>query len=152
MFGSADPCRNLHLPFDQVVKNHLAVLDANPGIKAKYYAAVGDPIQANGLPVSDAVDMGDALVLRAQRVVFQQWKKDVPWAKQGEVTVALGGDIAKEAGVLPDANALQPTAPGGAPAAAAPGAQSAPAARPPALAPAAPSGSNDSGGATSSGY
>src|SRR5207244_6861639 len=39
------------------------------------------------------------------------WKQDVPWAKAGEVTVALGGDIAKELGVLPDATALQPIAP-----------------------------------------
>src|SRR5205823_3167833 len=36
-------------PFDQVVQGHLAVLDANPAIKDKYYAAVGDPVQANGL-------------------------------------------------------------------------------------------------------
>src|SRR5262249_20794581 len=75
--------------------------DGYPALKAKYLGVVGDPIQANGLPVSDVVDMGDALVVRCQRVVLQQWKKDVPWAKAGEVTVALGGDIAKEAGILP---------------------------------------------------
>ena len=75
---------------------------------------------------------GDAVVLRSQRVVFQQWKKDVPWAKQGEVTVALGGDIAKEAGVLPDPNALQPTS---APAAAAPPPAPSPAASTPAVLP-----------------
>src|SRR5207244_4318644 len=95
-------------PFTQVAASHLAVLDANPAIKAKFFAVVGDPVQANGLPVSDPVDMGNVVVLRAQRVVLQQWKQDVPWAKAGEVTVALGGDIAKEMGVLPDANALQP--------------------------------------------
>ena len=99
-------------PFDQVAREHLAVLDANPAIKAKFFAAVGDPVQANGLPVSDVVDMGNAFVLRAQRVVLQQWKQDVPWAKAGEVTVALGGDIAKEAGIFPDATALRPQDPG----------------------------------------
>lgn len=99
--------------FDEVVRERLAVLDASPAIKAKFFSAVGDPVQANGLPVSDPVDMGDAVVLRAQRVVFQEWTRDVPWARAGEVTVALGGDIAKEAGILPDAGALQPTAPPG---------------------------------------
>jgi hypothetical protein len=27
----------------------------------------------------------------------------VPWAKAGQVTVALGGDIAKQAGIVPQA-------------------------------------------------
>ncbi|HEV8637418.1 MAG TPA: carboxypeptidase-like regulatory domain-containing protein [Chloroflexota bacterium] len=98
-------------PWERVVQNHLAVLEPFPAIRAAYFGAVGDPIQANGLPVSDVTDMGNHLALRAQRVVFQQWKEDVPWAKQGQVTVALGGDIAKELGVLPDPAALQPVAP-----------------------------------------
>lgn len=108
-------------PWERVVQNHLAVMEAYPAIKAKYYDVVGDPIQANGLPVSNITDMGNHFALRAQRVVFQQWKEDVPWARRGEVTVALGGDITKEAGVLPNPAALQPITPatGGAPAAAA---------------------------------
>ena len=66
---------------------------------------------------------------------LQQWKQDVPWARAGEVTVALGGDIAKEMGILPDPTALQPTSPPGVAAAA----QPAPAAaRPAAPAPARP--------------
>lgn len=97
-------------PWDQVVKNHLAVLDAYPAIKAKYFAVVGDPVTFNGLPQSDVVDTGSAYVVRCQRVVLQQWKEDVPWAKKGDVTVALGGDIAKEAGVLPAAAAAPPSA------------------------------------------
>jgi hypothetical protein len=140
--------------FDQVVANHLAVLEASPAIKAKYYAVVGDPVQANGLPVSDAVDMGNVVVLRAQRVVFQQWKQDVPWARAGEVTVALGGDIAKELGVLPDAAALQPVAaPGTAaqPAAPAPTASSAPTPAPTPL-PTRPAPTSPSGGGGSGGY
>jgi N-acetylmuramoyl-L-alanine amidase len=89
-------------PWADVVRNHLAVLDGYPALRAKYMGVVGDPIEVNGLPQSDVVDVGNALVVRCQRVVLQQWKVDVPWAKAGEVTVALGGDIAKEAGVLPD--------------------------------------------------
>ena len=101
--------------WEQIVTNRLAAMDAYPAIKAKYFSAVGDPIQANGLPVSDVTDMGNHFALRAQRVVFQQWKQNVPWAAAGEVTVALGGDIAKETGVLPNPAALQPQPPPPAP-------------------------------------
>jgi hypothetical protein len=97
--------------WDQIVAGRLAVLDASPAIKAKYNGVVGDPIQSNGLPTSTVTDMGNHLAVRAQRVEFQLWKQDVPWAKAGTVTVALGGDIAKEAGVLPDPGALQPGTP-----------------------------------------
>ncbi|HEV8636088.1 MAG TPA: hypothetical protein VG370_17825 [Chloroflexota bacterium] len=86
----------------------LALLDERPAIKAKFNAVVGDPLQANGAPTSRVQDMGNHYALRAQRVVFQEWKEDVPWAKKGQVTVALGGDIAKEAGILPDPAALRP--------------------------------------------
>ncbi len=93
--------------WDQVVAGRLALLDAAPAIKAKYYDVVGDPIQANGLPTSAVTDEGNALVLRAQRVVFQLWKEDVPWAKKGDATMALGGDVAKETGILPNLAALE---------------------------------------------
>jgi lipoprotein-anchoring transpeptidase ErfK/SrfK len=33
--------------------------------------------------------------------VFQQWKVDMPWAGAGQVVIANGGDVAKEAGLLP---------------------------------------------------
>src|SRR5262249_6624956 len=101
-------------PWEQVVAGHLALLDGYPALKAAYLAAPGAPVQANGLPVSDVADYGSVYVARAQRVVLQQWKQDVPWARAGQVTVALGGDIAKEAGILPDPAALQPTDPPGA--------------------------------------
>jgi hypothetical protein len=48
-------------------------------------------------------DMGGVIVLRAQRKVYQQWLGDRPWARAGEVTVANGGDLAKEGGLLPPA-------------------------------------------------
>src|SRR5207248_4671027 len=98
-------------PFARVAAARLAVLEASPAIRAAYLGAGGDPVQVNGLPVSEVVDLGDVLVLRCQRVVFQQWKVDVPWARAGQVTLALGGDIAKEMGILPDQDALQPTTP-----------------------------------------
>jgi len=72
---------------------------------------VGDPIQSNGLPTSTVTDEGNHWAVRAQRVEFQLWKIDVPWAKAGVVTVALGGDTAKAAGILPDAGALLPGTP-----------------------------------------
>lgn len=99
------------LPPDEIAPRRLAVLDAYPPIRAAYFGVPGDPIQAYGLPTSHVVDMGNHLAVRTQRAVFQLWKEDVPWARRGEVTVALGGQIAKEAGLLPDPAALQPTAP-----------------------------------------
>ena len=53
--------------------------------------------------------MGSAFVVRCQRAVFQRWKQDVPWAKAGQVTIANGGDMAKEAAILPE-EALAPEA------------------------------------------
>lgn len=100
------------LSWDAAAALRLRVLDRDPAIKHAYFDVVGDPIQANGLPVSDIVDFGNHVALRSQRVVFQRWKVGVPWARAGQVTVALGGDIAKEAGILPDRAALVPeTAP-----------------------------------------
>ncbi|HEX2923573.1 MAG TPA: hypothetical protein VHS28_06055, partial [Chloroflexota bacterium] len=53
-----------------------------------------------GRPVAYAAE-GNSFVVRAQRATFQDWKEDVPWAKAGDVTVANGGDLAKEAGLWP---------------------------------------------------
>ena len=69
-----------------------------------------DPIAHFGLPVSYA-DMGNSFVIRAQRATFQYWKENVPWAKQGEVTVANGGDLAKEIGLWPEEAATPGFAP-----------------------------------------
>jgi hypothetical protein len=100
------------LDWNGTVKKRLALLDANPAIKQRYNSVVGDPIQMNGLPTSQITDMGNNYTLRCQRVVIQQWKQDVPWAKKGDVTVANGGDIAKELQLYsPSANQAAP-APG----------------------------------------
>ena len=97
------------LGWEQIVQQRLAVLEANPAIKRAYFAVVGgDPVTMNGLPTTDVVDMGDNFIVRAQRVVIQQWKKDVPWAKAGQVTFGLGGSIAVESGLLPVATAGDP--------------------------------------------
>ncbi|MCL4535846.1 MAG: hypothetical protein M1370_11900 [Bacteroidetes bacterium] len=95
------------LPWEQVVSRHLAYLDQDPAIKSRYFA---DPawLDHYGLPQSYG-DLPNVFVIRTQRAVFQRWKVDVPWAKAGEVTIANGGDIAKELGLVPpDAAAPEP--------------------------------------------
>ena len=78
----------------EIVGRRIALLDANPAIKEKYYSAPA-PLLQYGLPTSRVKDHGNQLVIRTQRAVFRQWKQDVPWARAGEVTVANSGDIAK---------------------------------------------------------
>jgi uncharacterized protein YkwD len=97
--------------WDEVVAGRLALLDANPAIKAVYFA-VSDPLNLYGLPASRVVDNGDHYAIRLQRAVIQQWKVVVPWARAGQVTVANGGDVGKEAGLFP-ATVLMPALPDG---------------------------------------
>jgi hypothetical protein len=87
------------LTWDQIFRRHWQMLDQDPEIK-RFLESSKNPLLHYGLPISYA-DMGNATVLRAQRAVFQRWKEDVPWAPKGYITVANGGDIAKEAGLLP---------------------------------------------------
>ena len=94
------------LTWDQIKQRHWSILDADPKIKA-YFEADRNPLESYGLPIAYA-DMGNVAVLRAQRAVFQRWKENTPWAPAGYITVANGGDIAKEAGLLPvDATVLE---------------------------------------------
>ncbi|HEY8885618.1 MAG TPA: hypothetical protein VIO35_09925, partial [Chloroflexota bacterium] len=88
-------------PWSMVVARHLALLNANSAVRARFLAEP-DWLNRFGLPVSVA-NYPDVYVVRAQRAVLQQWKQNVPWAKAGQITVANGGDLAKEAGLLPDA-------------------------------------------------
>ncbi|MHB1162897.1 MAG: hypothetical protein ACYC3V_21565, partial [Chloroflexota bacterium] len=87
------------LPWEKVVARHQAFLDKNQPIKDRF---LSNPawLQHYGLPVAYA-DAGNSFVVRAQRATFQYWKEDVPWAKKGEITVANGGDLAKEAYLWP---------------------------------------------------
>lgn len=87
-------------PFDVITANHLALLDANPDIRAEFLAAP-NWLTRFGLPIAYQ-DFGAVRVARAQRVVLQQWTTDTPWARAGEVIFANSGDIAREAGLFPD--------------------------------------------------
>lgn len=89
---------------------HLALLDLYPQLKAAYFA-VDDPFGRYGLPMS-VKDYGNVVVVRGQRAVLQQWKVPTPWAAAGQVVVANGGDVAKEAGLFPE-DALRPVPPPG---------------------------------------
>jgi N-acetylmuramoyl-L-alanine amidase len=82
------------------VRGRLAALDGVPKIKERYQRSV-DPLAQFGLPTSQVVSRDDALVVRFQRAVIEEWKVDRPWAQAGEVTLASGGEIAKDAGLLP---------------------------------------------------
>ena len=103
-----DSAPDTGLPWEQVAGRHLAFLDGYPAIKERFLANP-DWLRQYGLPVAHA-DMGNSIVVRAQRATFQYWKEDVPWAKKGEVSVANGGDLAKEAYVWP-VEAATPQAP-----------------------------------------
>jgi hypothetical protein len=79
----------------------LELLAEDPAIQ-KVYREARDPLRQFGLPTSRLTDLGEYLVaIRCQRTVLQRWKKDMPWAKAGEVTVANAGQIAIEAGLFP---------------------------------------------------
>jgi murein DD-endopeptidase MepM/ murein hydrolase activator NlpD len=94
-FSFADRGRS----WDEIVKAHLALLDANAQLKAAYNS-IPDPIGHFGLPMSGVADTPDALMLRTQRVVLQLWKRDVPWAKAGQVTLANAGELLRDADVF----------------------------------------------------
>jgi Sortase domain len=96
------------LDFEAVKARRLRFLDGNPAIKQRFLAERAWE-DLYGLPVAfDETDQ--AWVLRTQRAALQYWKVDVPWAKKGTITVAQGGDLAKEAGLLPP-DALVPEYP-----------------------------------------
>lgn len=87
--------------WNAIMQNHLAILDQNQAIKTAY---LSDPLALlkHGLPMG-IEDYGNQVSIRCQRSVIQQWKETVSWAKAGAVTVALGGDIAKEfSGIIPE--------------------------------------------------
>jgi hypothetical protein len=94
--------------FEEITAARQALLDERPALRTAYFS-VSDPILFYGLPTSEVEDMGNHYAIRLQRAVLQEWKEEVPWASAGEVTVANGGDIAKELGALP-AEALVPEA------------------------------------------
>jgi hypothetical protein len=88
------------LPWDRVVARHLSLLDKVPPALKERFLADDRWLDHYGLPVATQ-DYPGSVVVRAQRATFQLWKDDVPWAAKGSVTVANGGDLAKEAGLYP---------------------------------------------------
>ena len=82
-----------------VVEARQALLDAQPRLREAYFA-VRDPITRYGLPTSSVEDLGGHYAVRLQRAVLQLWKQDTAWAKAGDVTEALVGDIARDAGLF----------------------------------------------------
>ena len=103
-----DPHEEDGMDFAAVQARRLAFLDRNPAVKQRFLAE-RNWMELYGLPVSFD-EMEHVWVLRAQRVVFQQWKVDLPWARRGQITMAHGGDLAKEAGLIP-AEVAGPEAP-----------------------------------------
>jgi hypothetical protein len=95
-----DNAADAKLAWPAVVERHVAMLDAAPApLKERF---LGDPkwLDHYGLPVS-VQDFPNSVVVRAQRATLQYWKEAVPWAAKGSVSIANGGDLAKEAGLFP---------------------------------------------------
>ncbi len=87
-------------PFDVIRANHLAILDANPAIRSRWFENA-NWLNAYGLPL--AYEEREGLrVLRAQRAVFQQWMIPTAFAEIGGVVIANGGDHYKSAGLIPE--------------------------------------------------
>jgi hypothetical protein len=83
--------------FEQVVRNHLALLDeAFPEI-GEAFESTPDWLMRLGLPIAYA-DHGDLRVLRAQRGVLRQAVSD---GQGGPVELIGAGTLAKEAGLVP---------------------------------------------------
>jgi hypothetical protein len=95
-----DTAPDAGLAWDKVVARHLGLLDNVPPALKERFLADERWLDHYGLPVATQ-DYPGSVVVRAQRATFQLWKTDVPWAAKGTVTVANGGDLAKEAGLYP---------------------------------------------------
>jgi S1-C subfamily serine protease len=95
------------LTWSQIVSRHLALLDRNPAIKARYFANA-DPLTNYGLPQGTG-DFGGVFVIRCERAAFQQWRIGTSFASPGDVTQVNAGDLAKDFGLVPTEAAV-PTA------------------------------------------
>lgn len=97
------------LDWNAAMRHRLDLLASRPALLAAYQSTP-DALDRYGLPTSPVEDAGPMFVARLQRAVLQEWKVQEPWADVGQVTVANGGDLAKESGALP-ADPLRPIAP-----------------------------------------
>ena len=86
------------LDFGQIMAKRLALLDAEPALRAAYHS-VANPLNSYGLP-----NRGCASRRAAGRTPAARGAAGLdlgfPWAAQGTVTVANGGDLAKQVGLF----------------------------------------------------
>ena len=102
--------------FETVKRNHLAILDSNPAMKARFLAET-DWLNLYGLPIRyeewevEGNPQGLQL-LRAQRAVFAIWNVPAPGTTLGEVVLQNLPDKVKQFGdvIVPD-NAEAPITP-----------------------------------------
>ncbi|MGH2457898.1 MAG: trypsin-like peptidase domain-containing protein, partial [Chloroflexota bacterium] len=87
------------LTWPGVVARHLAILDQNPAIKARYFSNP-TPIDSFGLPQASQ-DYGAVVVVRCERAAFQYWRINTSFARAGDVTQVNAGDLAKDFGLVP---------------------------------------------------
>ena len=88
------------LDWVEIVERRIGLLDAEPALRTAYFS-VPNPMLFFGLPQSEVRSYEGLKAIRLQRAILQVWTNDFPWAETGEVTVANGGDIAKELGLWP---------------------------------------------------
>lgn len=100
--------------WEGTVQNHLTtIFEPQPGDAPQLgaaRAALKERFLSNpewllhyGLPLA-IQDFGSMVVMRAQRVALQYWNVRTDWgASPGDVTVVHGGDLAKQAGLIPAA-------------------------------------------------
>ena len=100
---TGDNTADRSLDWPQVVARHLAILNQNAAIRARYFADP-DPMDDFGLPQA-AAGFGNVFVIRCERAAFQQWTAATSFAHAGDVTVVNAGDLAKQLGVVPAAAA-----------------------------------------------
>ena len=93
----------------------------DPAIRQRYYSnpnpavfhswSVDQAIELYGLPMSRPERRGPFVVQRFQRIAFQHWVEAVPgMPAPGTVVRVLGGDLLKEAGLIPT-DAATPASP-----------------------------------------
>ena len=107
------------LSWPQILERRVALLDEEPALRRVYLSA-DDYLRDYGLPTSRVREYSGLRAIRLQRAVLQLWLEDFPWARAGTVTIANGGDLAKQLGMFPAAalaphaaNAIPPTLPAG---------------------------------------
>ena len=88
------------LSFDEIISGRTQMLEAEPAL-LQAYGEVPDPLRFFGLPTSSVRTYQGLRTVRLQRAVLQLWTQDFPWANAGQVTIANGGDVAKQLGLFP---------------------------------------------------